>query len=353
VRAAAPRRRTAAGLVVPVAVMVALASGLAVVVRRDRMEAERSLEAEAAGVATRRAVFARGFLDETLSMCRAGWREELDLHHEPVALAWTRTGVDGFFLEGTDGGSLRQVRCDARGVRRGPRFVHPLHGLLPAESPGPPAGQEDDAAWHRAVGDAPRTFADGEVAFEILRHPVTGQTFARRWREGAAGAFATVEPTDAPAFPLLVPAAAFTPAPGQAARVLEPLARRYWLSRPEAAFALLARELPDGAVVSELTIDEDRIEARVAHPTKAFAGRPSAPFGDREWDEYGIASLASWYPRETAGFGCPDGRPLAAVRFAFAEATSRRGGAALARAWYSCSPAYSNGRDGVWRLLPD
>ena len=45
------------------------------------------------------------------------------------------------------------------------------------------------------------------------------------------------------------------------------------------------------------------------------------------------------------------GTPLEAVRTAFFEARARFGSQPLSRAWFSCSTAYSNGRDGVWNLL--
>jgi hypothetical protein len=128
--------------------------------------------------------------------------------------------------------------------------------------------------------------------------------------------------------------------------------RFHWTAQSDAAFAVIARGLPPGAGVSEITLDPDKIEVQVAHPTPAFDGRPPAPFGDMEWDEYGVADRDWWYPREIAGFGCERGRPLAALHADFAAAWSRMGSPPLARAWYSCSPAYSNGHDGTWHLLP-
>jgi len=344
-------REQVPGLVFPLVVAAAVAGGMATIAHRDRIETDSRLAAEAARVASRQEFFARGHLDETLSLCRDGWREELHFHQEPVALAWTPTSVDGYFLEGTDGSSLRQVRCDAQGIARGPRVAHPLHELLPAESP-PESGDDDHADWRRALGEMPRTFVEGEVAFEIVRHPITGQVFSRRWRIEDSGAAASVQPVEAPTFALLVSAPAFRPATGQTAPSLEPLARRYWLSQPDAAFDLLARELPSGAGVSEITLEQDRIEVQVAHPTNAFDGKPPAPFGDMGWDEYGVADQSRWYPYEIPGFGCAKGQPLAAVRSAFAVAQARSGSSLLASAWYSCSPAYSNGREGAWHLQP-
>jgi hypothetical protein len=61
--------------------------------------------------------------------------------------------------------------------------------------------------------------------------------------------------------------------------------------------------------------------------------------------------MSWWYPREIPGFGCPAGTPLEAVRRAFVDARARFGSQPLSRAWFSCSTAYSNGRDGVWHLV--
>jgi hypothetical protein len=56
-----------------------------------------------------------------------------------------------------------------------------------------------------------------------------------------------------------------------------------------------------------------------------------------------------------------EGARLASRRAVFArgrigevlrEAKARMGQQALASAWYSCSPAYSNGHEAVWHLRP-
>jgi hypothetical protein len=89
-----------------------------------------------------------------------------------------------------------------------------------------------------------------------------------------------------------------------------------------------------------------------AWPTPAFDGDPPAPYGDKTFDEYGVADADWWYPRTEPGFGCATGLPLAGLRAAFAEAQARLASQSLARAWYSCSPAYSDGRKGVFHLVP-
>ena len=128
--------------------------------------------------------------------------------------------------------------------------------------------------------------------------------------------------------------------------------RKRWIAQEGEAFALVAKELPKGARIAELTLAEDEIDVQIEWKTPAFDGKPPAPYGDKTFDEYGIASLDWWYPRESPGFGCPVGVPLADVITSFGVAKAQRGGSPIERAWYSCSPAYSNGRTGTWHLVP-
>ena len=81
--------------------------------------------------------------------------------------------------------------------------------------------------------------------------------------------------------------------------------------------------MPATARVSELTLDDDKIELRIESPTPAFDGKLPVPFGDRSFDEYGVADMDWRYPRDDPGFGCRTGEPLAAVRAAL---TRRRRG---------------------------
>lgn len=338
---------------VPALVVVAVGVGFAAyAIRRERAESERQQQALDAQVASRAAVFARRQLGEMLALCRRGWEGELGFGYEPVALAWTREGVDAYFFQGSDTGSLRRVRCEARGVSRGPRVAHPLDEPLPAEAPSK-ADEPDQAEWLHAVGRASaRSFGSGDLAFELLRHPVTGAVVSRAWRAGPERAEATLDPADGPAFAFLPASPAFQPAPGAAAKAVRLLPRKRWLAQVEAAFALLEQSIPKGAGIAELTLEDDQIEVTIAWPTPAFDGAPPAPFGDKTFDEYGVADTDWWYPRTEPGFGCATGLPLAGVRAAFAEAQARPAARALARAWYSCSPAYSDGRKGVFHLVP-
>jgi hypothetical protein len=180
---------------------------------------------------------------------------------------------------------------------------------------------------------------------------VTGAVVSRAWRAGPERAEATLDPADGPAFAFLPASPGFQPAPGAAPKALQPLARKRWLTQVDAAFALLEQSIPEGAGIAELTLEEDQIDVTIAWPTPAFDGDPPAPYGDKTFDEYGVADMDWWYPRTTPGFGCATGLPLAGVRAAFADAKARLSEQSLARAWYSCSPAYSDGRKGVFHLV--
>lgn len=332
--------------------LVAILGGVVgLFVHRDRLERRQWAEAEEARLAPLRDAFEQGVPGAMLARCREGWAGEMSLHGAPAAVVWSRAAVDAYFYEGTDLASLRQARCTARGVSRGPRVAHPLAAMMPAEARGTPAEAREEE-WARALeAAAARPLAPGELAFEMVRHPLTGQVLSRTWHAGPEAARVVLDPPGGPAFAFLPAAPFFRPPASAAIPALEPLPRRRWLADAEAAFDLLARELPKGARVSELRLENDGIDVQIAGPTPAFDGDPPAPYGDRSFDEYGVADMGFWYPREIAGFGCPQGEPLERVRESFAAARARVGDAPLSRAWFSCSPAYSNGRDGVWNLV--
>ena len=337
--------------VLEVVVVAAVVAGAAFFVHRESVRETAQRQQEQEGVRSSRAkVFAGGGLAEMLALCREGWQAQAGLHSEPAAIAWTRRGVDAYFFDGPDSGSVRQVRCDAEGVSRGPRVDHPLATQLPAEA----AAERDDRAqgeWPAAIARfAARHLQEDDLALELVLHPATGLPLSRRWRSGPERATAELEPADAPPFAFLPASPGFEPFPGSVPR-LRPLPRKRWLADAASAFELLSRELPQGARVSELSLEDDRVDVQIEWATPAFEGKPPAPYGDKAFDEYGVAGLGWWYPREIAGFGCVTGRPLDAVRTAFFEAQARFGSRPLSRAWYSCSTAYSNGLEGVWHLV--
>jgi hypothetical protein len=317
--------------------------------RTDQARLEQQAAAQKAEESARASLFARGQLGEMVDLCQKGWVNIGFSYQEPVALAWTRRGVTAYFYQGGDGNSLRIVRCDASGVSRGPRVSHPLHEQLPAEAPPRDEQEASGSAWLHAVSEASsRSLDASEAAFELLLHPVTGRVLSRSWRAGAEGASATVEPADAPAFALLVEAAQLQPV-GARLPALQALKRRDWTVETEPAFAFLAKALPKGARISELRFEPDEIEVRIQHPTARGENEPNAPYGDKSFDEYGIADSDWWYPRDEASFGCAAGVPLETVHLQFLNAHR---GERLAWAWFSCSTAFSNGHDGVWHLVP-
>jgi hypothetical protein len=320
---------------------------------RDGMkETARYLAEQAAERESRSTVLSTGDLAEMLALCRPGFDTAVGAYSVPVAVAWTKRGVDAYFYDGTDASSLRQVRCDAEGVSRGPRVEHPLAAHLPAEAS---TESEEDAhgEWQAALERySKQYFEPQDVAFELVRHPATGAALSRRWKALPEGAASTLDPEDAPVFGFLPAKADFRPVPPASAPALKALPRRHWLAQWTGAFALVRKELPKGARISELSLQDDEIEVQIDFPTPAFDGKPDAPYGDKDFDEYGVADTSFWYPREDPGFGCARGRTVAEVETAFIEAVAVYRSQPLLRAWYSCSPAYSNKRDGVWHLVP-
>ncbi len=325
---------------------------------RDYQEgAERARQEEArhaTATADRARVFATGDFDKAFELCRSGWTNQLGFYFQPAALAWTRKGIDAYFLEGVDAATWRRVACDAEGVRRGPRVARPAFDALPAEaSPGLDAAVEEN--WSHALHElAGSPLAGGDLAVELFSDPRTGAVIRRRWRGLEGGARPEVDPPGGADFPTLVGAPDFTYSPGAAPPPLPPLPRRHWLVEADAAFAVIEKALPAGAGISEITLEDGEIDVSVEASIPAFEGDPPAPYGDQEFDEYGVADRTWWYPRTEPGFGCPKGRPLAEVRAAFQSARGRLpAGATLDRAWYSCSPAYSDGKRGTWNLVAD
>ena len=199
--------------------LVALA-GIGTLIYLDRREnarqAQRHEAERAAQVSERQQVFACGDFDQILELCRHGWSAELQVGYQPAALAWTRTRLDGYFLEGTDRSSWRRLSCTASGVERGPRVARPLVESLPAEAtPGSDSQSED--RWQAALSEHSRApLGPGELAVELLPDPRTEEMISRRWRGVEGGAKPFLEPADAPPFGMLLAEPEFALAPGAA-----------------------------------------------------------------------------------------------------------------------------------------
>jgi|CXWL01.1.fsa_nt_gi hypothetical protein len=357
-----PTLRNQLWQVVPIILVLGTVAWLLIGERREENRLWQESEAtRIAAAGERGAQMAAMNLEALLVLCRSDWTSGLGMYQQPVALAWTRRGLDAYFVAGVDLASWRQVRCDADGVHRGPRFASPLAALLPAEvgptgvesSPAEPGEQGDSLTG--LLGTQPgfdRPLTGDELAVELLRHPLTGQVLTRRWHGAEGGAVFAVEPADAPPFASLLVDPSFPLAAAVSLPVLRELPRLRWADEPAATFAMIARILPAGATISELTFNDDGVEIDVDWPTPAFDGKPPAPYGDNELDEYGVADRDWWYPREIPGFGCPVGRPLAEVQSLFIAARGRLAGRELVSAWYSCSTAFGDGRNGTWHLVP-
>ena len=200
-------------------------------------------------------------------------------------------------------------------------------------------------ARHRRLA----SLGEGDLALELLQHPVTGVVLSRRWRSGDAVATPTLDPPDAPPSRSCPTAAGFRAAPerrgdercGAAAAALD-RGRGGGLRAPRAGAAR-------GARVSGLRLEEDAVDVTIDWPTPASTATAPAPYGDKTFDEYGVADMSWWYPRTIPGFGCARGEPSVAC----GPRSGRRrpgGGSRVSSAWYSCSTAYSNGREAVWHL---
>ncbi len=315
--------------------------------RSDQAERARQAQAEQAEQVSRGALFARGNLGEMLGLCRPGWSNLGFSYQEPVGLAWSRRGLFAYFHQGSDSSSLRQLRCDASGGSSGPRFQLPLKEQLPAEAPTTSEQEASSGDWNRAVLDASsHPLEASELGVELLLHPVTGHVLTRRWRSAEGGVVASVEPADAPPFASLLQAGQI--GASVLSPPLQPLRRHRWAAETETAFALLYKEVPKGARISELRFEDDKIEVEIQHPTPSGEG-PPAPYGDKSFDEYGIADSDWWYPRSELGFNCAKGTRLSDVHAQFVAAQANVG--RIAWAWFSCSTAYSNGKNGVWHLV--
>ena len=286
------------------------------------------------------------------SRCAEQLSSALSIYQQPEAIAWHRGGITAYFQQGIDQSSWRQARCAADGVSAGPRVRLPFAVPLLVEQPAEPdVDVAEDDSWALAVAGLGAIRLEGDLlGVELLRLP-DGGVLRRDWRglEGAAQAqLRLVGPggdADAP-FPRLYADSPFSMAPVPAA--LETLRGRNFAAEPLAALDLIAPTLPPGSLISEISVRPEGIEVTVTGGEFRFdSGDPAAPYAEMDFDEYGVAERSWWYPRQSPGFGCEQGRSLDQVRQMLGERSLR---ANPTLAWYSCSPAYSDKRSGVWHL---
>jgi hypothetical protein len=312
---------------------------------RERWIAEQTLIS--AETAARAAFFDGATLGEILAHCTDRWRESLAIYQRPQALAFAHQRVDGYFFTGTDSMTWRRFSCTPAEVTPGPRFARALLENLPAEeAPGDDQAQED--AWSMALSRiADSRLESGLVALELVQNPRDGRTFVRRW-QGVEESLPSVEPPDAPSFPILIFDPSFSRKGSPPA--LETIPHFNYVENPQAAMRIIEKALPPGAKISEIQLERGKIFLRVQATTPAFEGKPPAPYGDMSFDEYGTPDSSWWYPREDPTFGCFSGSPLPQVEAELMEKL-RSYSSPLVSAWFSCSSAYSDEKTGVWHLV--
>jgi hypothetical protein len=258
------------------------------------------------------AAFARLGPAQALAQCRGQWQQALSWSefYQPQGFAWSRQGVDGYFLQGTDASSLRHFRCDADGtVMRGKRYLRPGMANLPAERS---AGENSDTVRSLAQELSQLLIRTDLVALEMVLQP--DQVIATRTWSGAEQLVSQITPIGAD-FPTLLQ----KPAPATTAlSALAPLQTPHnWLREPAAAFALLETQLPAAAKILKLRLEADEIQITIEGPIPAFDNNPPAPSGDMEYDEYGVPDRSWWYPREIFANECSVGEPLEKLRLDF------------------------------------
>lgn len=346
IRRSPPRRSRWANLLglIPLALVAAF------IYHEHRLENARyqtELTEQAQREAEQARLFARGEFDVVWQRCREHWVSELSFYQPPQALAWHRGGITAYFEQGIDRRSWRRVDCAADGVHRGPRVQLPIALPLLAEQPLDQADQPLDEGWQLA--ELSGSLLDGDLlGVELLQLP-DGRALRRDWRglEGGASARVRVfggDDADLPTLPLLFASVPFTltdPLP-----TLTPLVASNWAAKPHQALDLVQPLLPEGALISELSLRPEGMEISIVGEVPSFdEGQPPAPYGDLSLDEYGVPDHSWWYPRQSPGFGCASGRSIAELRQML---SGRSPPTNPTLAWYSCSPAYSDGRSGRW-----
>lgn len=352
-----PSRALRSGLLNLALVAIPLAAVVLLVINereseRARYEAELAQQAQAQAEQAR--LLAQGRFEPIWLRCAESWREAHSLYHNPRALAWQREGLVAYFEQGVDRSSWRRLHCDAEGLRLGPRVRQPFADLLQLEAVAEaPRSEPDEEYWSVALHALLQTTLAGDLlGVELLRRE--DQTVLwREWRGLEGSATAQVRGYGIPDdeaqradFPSLY---AGLPFPMQApASPLPVLTGHHWLRELPAALSAVEAVLPPGAMISALDIEADNIEIQITGPVPDFEeDEPPMPFGDNKLDEYGVAEHSWWYPRETSGFGCAQGRSIEQLR-ALLESVPRP--APQSVAWYSCSTAYGDGQNGTWML---
>lgn len=313
--------------------------------RREREAWER---AEAEQAASGREPFERSFASapplQLLDFCRTAIEQSLPYWQPVVAIAFARERIDAYYWRSLQLDSLQRVSCQPQGIVE-QRVEHPLAARVRAWDAARRESLENDdmpalpGLWEllrQRVEQAP--FDRLPVLLELVVLYDSGAVWQRSTLASTAGAAPqrVLQPTDAADFPSL---SSLQAAPAGLALH----ARSRWSSSADAAFALLQRELPTAAAITQARFDDDAIDIGVKGPMPGLA----APYGTIEWDAWGERS--TWlYPYDgPTGFGCTRGISLDELRRRFSAACSALPGCRrqshFSIADYSCSRGRSNG----------
>ena len=254
---------------------------------------------------------------QALQHCRERWEAQgpWSLYYPPVALAWSRAGIDAYYLQGADVGSMRHFQCNADGsVVRGNRYARPDRAQAQAEATEAQAEADEIPADAADVDRDPiaaalvRLANDQQVIGVELYRTLDQQLLQRTW-QGAERAQANSVPADRD-FPQLAQLP-FAPESNRPKLAALPLITS--LQQPFRAFAALRTTLPRGAKILRLKIGHDRLDVTIEGPIADNESETPAPAGDMSYDEYAIADRTWWYPRSLDAQDCQRGQPLDAI----------------------------------------
>ena len=279
-------------------------------------------------------------LPQAITHCRSLWTAG---HYDqaPLAISWHKDSLDWYVLEGLDDTSMRHFGCDGFEVTRGARYERVMGRQVPAPGSAAVNGANDRNLFshYSALPDP------GLRAVEATEHPATRALVERLWtRDGTVQA----DSPDAKNFPLL-----FRAQPEGVTLDTYPLLKALpatnWIREPARVFALLEKELPRDARIAELIFGDRSITVKINGTFTNEAEKTSAPFGEATFDEYGIRSDSSWFPRDQTGGSCTPGHTLKEIAAQFAQATNANN-PKVASASFSCQGTGGRVAQGNWAL---
>jgi hypothetical protein len=287
---------------------------------------------------------------EQLAKCRTLWIKGHSLGWRAEAAAWSPGRFEALVRAGLNPGHLQHLVCAEAAGTLGPRYRHPKPTLQAEQGADGAGGAPPDALVELAGRLARLPAEGGPRSIEV-------QTWVDQLdplvREVGGDGAVRIEPAGVtPVLPWLL-------LPSRSTRAEAPLPvvpKFAWDREIHALFLTLTEVLPPEARIVEMSLAQDRIDFEIEGPLPDRG--LNAERGEIELDAWG--DPVTWlYPREAIGFGCPRGVSVAELEAAFRHAATLHGLHDLASgqqryrtAWYSCSPAYSDGQTGVWHLDP-